>query len=313
MRKNIEDIINKVLTGNSTNEEKEILAKWGSEAKENLEAMKSILDIENTISAANSLQDVNTAEAYYKVKSQVSTRPNKSKVYIGIAVLLLAIVFGLYYFVLNKKTDFESKEVNYAATETLLNKTLKDGSVFNLGLNGSLTELSARKIRLNGLGDFNVTRDVENAFEIALENGKITVLGTEFTVFTKGKEEEVYVKEGKVRYEYKETSVILEAGDYAKLLDGDVVVVKKVPENISNWKNIKLSYSNTPLNIVISDLEKKFNVDINTNKVSEKLKTFTITSNFTGEPLEKILTQLENLFGMKYQIINNEIVILDII
>ncbi|MBK7633160.1 MAG: FecR domain-containing protein [Saprospiraceae bacterium] len=89
---------------------------------------------------------------------------------------------------------------------------LSDGSLIKLDKNSTLKEKAFRNIYLDGRAYFDIATDKSHPFSIQLQHGKITVLGTAFNINTSAKFSQIYVTEGRVKYEYKDTEYILTAG-----------------------------------------------------------------------------------------------------
>jgi len=186
------------------------------------------------------------------------------------AVIALALGFwfmgnqnGITSNTLVAKTSYQEKK-------TL---TLNDGTIVWLNGNSQLTYLTTfsddkRVVQLTGEAFFDVTKNLAKPFIIETNKSKVTVLGTSFNVRSRIAENltEVLVKTGKVRLENnagdkKEELTPNEKGIH-NVSNDSVTEMKEKNMNDLAWHNDKLIFINTPLNEVLNDLQRLFDVEI---------------------------------------------------
>lgn len=141
---------------------------------------------------------------------------------------------------------------------------LPDGSQVHLNANSVLKRKRFfwnREVSLIGEALFLVEKG--EGFKVETAKGHVSVLGTQFNVRSKGSEMQVYCYEGKVQYNYPELeqSAYLVAGDAVELL-GDVLLEFKHSDERPDWIQGKSRFENTPLEVVIRELEDQFGVEI---------------------------------------------------
>jgi len=132
-----------------------------------------------------------------------------------------------------------------------------------------------RKLKLEGEAFFNVTKGV--SFEVETDEGVISVLGTQFNIFTRENTLKVTCFEGKVKVESKNNNYekILEKGDGIILNNNESISFNEITNNPS-WINGISTFSKTTLKEVFDELERQFNIKLQVENVDLQRK-------FTGE------------------------------
>jgi len=160
------------------------------------------------------------------------------------------------------------------------------------------TAFAKRQVQLAGEAFFEVERMEERPFEVISPSTKTVVLGTSFNVRAYPEEEqiEVTVETGKVRLteqtEAEESSVLLSAGTsgiYRKT-SKELVKTETKLDNATAWKTKELSFAETPMRKVIADLERYFDIDIQTP--NQSLLNCPYTGDFPNPELENIMTAI---------------------
>ncbi len=116
-----------------------------------------------------------------------------------------------------------------------------------------------RRVKLNGLAYFSVTKDKARPFIIKSPKSMVKVLGTSFSfrAYDGSKSEEVFLEEGSVKFYNKKENVLLKPGEIAKVNTGTQHFYKRVnlDKNIDAWKTRVLQFDNAPLDYVFEKLE----------------------------------------------------------
>ena len=186
------------------------------------------------------------------------------------AVIALALGF---WFMGNQQgitSDTLVAETRYQEKKTL---TLNDGTTVWLNDNSQLTYPTAfsddtRVVQLTGEAFFDVTKNPAKPFIIETNKSKVTVLGTSFNVRSRLAENltEVLVKTGKVRLENSAGDKKVELTPNQKgihdVSNDSVTEMEEKNMNDLAWHNDKLIFLNTPLNEVLDDLQRLFDVEI---------------------------------------------------
>ncbi len=210
--------------------------------------------------------------------------------------LVLAAVWGFYSY--NAPGNLQMVAAN--SEKQLV--TLPDGSRVWLRQNGKIAYPSRfsggeRHISLTGEAYFEVAHDPEHPFFVDMPNGDfVKVLGTRFGVrMDSGQNQtDVFVRSGKVLFspKYQPKGVVLtdhqKATYYRKATQ--LVVDKNATLNELAWQTGGLEFVRTPMEEVISDLEKHFHVKITLQNTA--MRGCLHTAPLTSQSLEKVLESL---------------------
>jgi len=331
----LENIISKYLLNKSDQQELEQLKAWQAEAQDNVAALEEMQQI-FTLDMSD-YKSYNTESAWDSIESQITEADDKQdankesgnkeepekndtaqifqiKRWImsaAAAIVFLAATTAVWY----KYTD-DSYPMHYAATDMLRSADLPDASIVNLDRGTTLDIISSdfdknRALQLNGRAYFTVTKDADHPFTVALPQGKVTVLGTQFNINTEENLEEIYVKEGHVRYDISNRSFDLRAGDYIKVIDGDVIKVAMNDDNYLSWKSGKLILDNVNLTKAVKNLSTHFKTDISLLPTLDALDC-KISTTIEQESLTEALEELSILLSLQYKKVENKILITDI-
>ena len=312
---NIDQIIAKVLAGKASQEELSALDTWKKEAQDNILAIKEMQSIDSTIEQTAEYKEYSVDDAWSVMQTKMDTTETtitqtEAKVVsfqwmkmavAACTVFLLAFVGWNYV-----SGDGAFSPESYASAEIGLDATLIDGSNIKLDVNSVLDTKSERAVALEGRAFFKVAKSPDDQFTVQLPEGKITVLGTEFVVDTRQREEKIFVVEGKVRYEHEKRKIDLTAGELLVLKDGDIMKVMSEGNEMTLWMESKLAFRDKPLTDVIKSLEIHFGRKIIVDDV-KAMKKCRVNTTITNETLEDILNELSLTLGLKYHTIDNTI------
>jgi len=123
-----------------------------------------------------------------------------------------------------------------------------------------------RQVQLSGKAYFDVRHNAEQPFVITTQQAQTEVLGTRFTLIANpdGKEA-VFLDEGSIAYSSKDwfgEKVILEPGQKATLKEGSITKVQQPHLNASSWATHQLRFKDTPLRVLIKELQEHYGVTI---------------------------------------------------
>ncbi|NDV17017.1 DUF4974 domain-containing protein [Muricauda sp. TY007] len=240
--------------------------------------------------------------------------------YVGYAACAV-LIFSLTYTLTLPVDQTETPDASQITSATSIgeNKTimLSDGTKVTLNANTTLSypkEFSGelREVSLKGEAFFDVTHNPKKPFMVATGNGmKIQVLGTVFNVksYPEDLNVETTLVSGKVKVveERDQKTVVLNPSQRATYVkDADKLIVDNVQtENFTAWRQGKLIYDETPIRQVISDLKRKYKVDISVE--SPGIMDYKYTGEFDNLGIEQILDLFEVSSPILYQIKNNQI------
>jgi len=316
----LENIISKYLLNKADQLELDQLRVWQAEAHDNVQALKEIQQIFSLDMSDYKAYD--TQNAWDKVAPHILEEKTKdfgakvfqlkSWIISGVAIITLLAATTMVW----QKYLTDSYTTNYLTIDTNQLANLPDNSIVSLDRGTTLDIISEnfaqnRALSLTGRAYFEVVKDVQNPFTVMLPQGKITVLGTQFNISTSDNIEEIYVTEGHVRYEIEDRSFDLKAGDYIKVLDGDVIKVAMNDANYLSWKSGKLVLKDVNISTAVKSLATHYQSKI-TFLPDVALKDCKISTTLDHETLTEALEELSILLSIEYKAVGDKIVISDI-
>lgn len=174
-----------------------------------------------------------------------------------------------------------------------------------------------RQVFLDGEAFFDVTKDKTHPFIVNADDLNIRVLGTHFNVSSYPEDDatDVVLVEGSVGL-YKqgntfdaEKNTILKPGfkgSFSKK-NGNITTKSVDTEVYTAWVNGELYLRNISFNNICKKLERHYDVTIlNQNS---KLANEKFNASFKDEPIEKVLSYFNDVYGIKYTITNNKVII----
>lgn len=220
------------------------------------------------------------------------------------AVFILALTAG-YFLYFHVIPSSGSQQWISSQTEVYL----PDSSVVSLNAASSI-RFSGKKwekernVELIGEAFFDVKEGVQ--FKVQTEQGSVAVLGTSFSVKDREDYYEVTCYSGSVRVTTSRKSVVLRPEmTYRELPGGtQLYVFSDQPEPA--WLNNESSFRSVPLNHVIDELERQYQVSVVTKDVDvDQL----FSGSFSHENLDIALQAVTIPLNLHYEIIDNKIVI----
>lgn len=253
-----------------------------------------------------------------KPKLTVVKRATDKSLWLKIAAVLV-IGFSIFWWFSNSEVDLP-ETIAYKtmeAKDSALLVSLPDGSRVTLNANSSLTypeafEGDARNVSLDGEAFFDISRDTTKPFTIEVGDANVRVLGTSFLVQNiKDSGVVVSVATGKVsltKKDYK-AKVELIKGEQGFLAKAETQPIKQPIENINYlaFYNKVLRFENTPLNIVLKDLENYYQVEFKVDELT--ISGCRITAKFEESTLKEILETLKLYFSWDIQENNRTVTI----
>ncbi|MCX2681990.1 FecR domain-containing protein [Galbibacter sp. EGI 63066] len=301
---NIDNILAKYFSSDLNTEESLIFKEW---KKNNPEEFSALESIHKEAKPANfeHLFDVaeGWAETDKKIKGARQTKTVQLKAFrvrqwsIAASIVFLIGLGSIVFMNLNATVNVQTAD--FAKTIHL-----DDGSVVVLNKNTELAypkkfDSQKRTLSLKGEAYFNVASNLEQPFEVSVDNILVTVLGTSFDI--KSKEDdytEVIVKTGKVSVysEIDSKEVILLPGEKAIYHKNQLVKAPNENNKISEWKTGVLIFEDKPLSQIIIELEKYYKNRIVVEGDISKCYASVV---FDKQTLEDALKELQLLFGFE--------------
>ena len=162
--------------------------------------------------------------------------------------------------------------------------------------------LSDRKVNLKGEAYFSVKHG--NRFTVVTEhNQKIVVTGTKFNVFTRNAQLEVKCFEGSISVETpKAKSISLVKGEGVRINKTEILPQHFEVDSIATpkWTKGEFYFNNLPLNIVLDELSRQFNITVTSEGISSETRNY--TGYFKHNNLPQALDLICIPMGFTYQI-----------
>lgn len=235
------------------------------------------------------------------------------KIAASIVIILTLSVFGYNYYDNQKQITLVNN------SEIVKQFILPDGTQVSLRNNSTLIYKKDynknRNIELAGEALFEVVKNKKNPFTVETETGKITVLGTIFSVraFPDEDRTKTVLKEGSVEMQDKDNSmlVVLKPGEEALLSKGATEITVRKVQNMERqlaWQSHNFSFDNEALETILSVISDVYDkkVEIKDNDLAKKRFTLKFNRN---ESLNKMLEILSDVAKFNYKIDNNIIIV----
>ena len=263
---------------------------------------QKIIDATQNFEAPNFNKDA----VFQKIKEKTNTKkvkkliPNWMYAAAASIVILISTVFYLT----------ESNETFSTSFGEQLAVTLPDGSEVLLNSKSSLSYKKSdwfdgkRTLELNGEGYFKVQKG--SKFTVNSTNGNVSVLGTQFNVKTDVSYFEVLCYEGKVKVENKQETAILTQGLSFRKIGVNVSEKGSFINSKPNWISGESSFNNTPLQFVLNELEKQYQVKISTSNID--VNTL-FTGTFTNKNLDLALQTICVPLSIQFKITDDKVVL----
>jgi len=244
--------------------------------------------------------------SYSKLKALRTAAHSASsnwKRYISGIAAALVISFGLF-FALQYSAETEVIALNSEKTDWILPDTSE--VVLNAGSTLSFNEKSwssERAVHLKGEAFFKVAKG--STFSVYTNQGKVEVLGTQFTVNDRPNYFEVVCFEGLVQVSYQGLTRELTAGKSLKVYDNtpfDDITSKTTP----TWLENKSSFTSVPYFEVVQELGRQYNMTIT---MEDGLNNTLFTGSFTHSNLEIALQAITIPLNLSFTINGNEVVL----
>ena len=284
------------------------LAKWWSgelseqELRE-FEASEAYASFQKLKEASSGLQapdfDVDQALLRFKeehmAKSPKVITLNPFRKFLRVAAVIAILLTGSYFYInsLNEKVT-----TGFAERSEVI---LPDNSELFLNADSRISYSeknwdNQRNIKLDGEAFFKVAKGKK--FTVSTEQGTVTVLGTQFNVENRKGIFEVTCYEGLVSVTHNGKEVKLPAGNSYVVINGKQVT--GTPEGTQpSWMNNESSFESIPLKYVFAELERQFDVQVNTENINTDLL---FTGSFNNTDLNMALKSISTPSQTRYKV-----------
>lgn len=266
------------------------------------------------------LNNQKTPERIVATKSARIFVMNRTKWMAGIAA---AFVIGFSLFLFNGGNN--SNYIDFKAVDGNLSVDLADGSQVILKEGSKLRvsddfNVEDRSLILEGFAFFDVAKNKELPFIVesaSKEDDFIQVIGTQFNLAFSKEEMRLEVKEGVVKYANGEKNEIAKKSQAMTFVYAEATIDKNRLANNKSFDWIsseRLSFENTPLSEVITQIESYFNVEFKSDIGTINADCPFTAPNLKNPKIIQVLELLKASFEMRYQMDKSEriITLLDI-
>ncbi|WP_367770470.1 FecR family protein [Flavobacterium sp. WC2421] len=285
--KNEKEIL-KWLNGELSNQEIEDLKQSeGSDTLEKIAHYSSLLETPK-VDAQKALDQFKARD---KSKNETKVRTLHFKTIYSVAAAIVVLLTGAYFLFYNTTTAFETQ---IAQIKTF---HLPDDSEVLLNAASKITFKekeweNKRDLTLDGEAYFQVKKG--QTFSVNTADGVVQVLGTHFNVKQRKNYFEVSCFEGLVSVTHNNETVKLPPGKTFRLINNKIEDVPDFNAQNPSWMQKESSFDRIPLDQVIAELERQYDIKIKTEGVdTSKLFTGSFTHTNQKIALEAITIPLK--------------------
>lgn len=304
------------IKGHLTAEDQDKVEAWlalDPENQKELDEIRAVWESSNSIADFEAIDlPKNWRALQEKIRPTIiEEKPTWSVWKYAAAVVLIAAAA----FLLMQPGEVVMKQMT--AADSPVEVALSDGTTVWLNKGASLEYpeefgSSTRNVSLNGEAYFDVVHNPDKPFIVEADGTSTEVLGTTFTISEEdGEVLKLVLATGKVRFTKDNQQATLTPGQMVTVdANGKVSKSRNDNQNFMSWKTRKLTFDNTPMKEVISDISELYGVVL---EIKEKdFLTCPLTTTFQDDSLEDVLETFELLFdieiqqnGQLYQLIGN--------
>lgn len=310
----IDELLVKYLTGESTEEEKVYVQQWLQQGEKNRQYYDHFRLIweESLQLAATATVDEDAAWQRFQQRTEnpgtqqgtLKYLPALRWIKIAAAVILVAGLSWIAWVLLSDKTATEVPLATIETTNDVKSDTLPDGSFITINKNSSLTwpeqfKGKSRNVQLTGEGFFSVKSDKQKPFIVSAGNNiTIEVLGTSFNVKSRQDSTEVIVETGNVQVSWLTGKTMLKAGEKVIIKNGQDSVHKQViNDRLYNYYHSRTFIcDNTPLYKLVDALNDAYDANIVIGNPA--INNMLLTTDFHNESLDNILDVVSGTFNI---------------
>lgn len=242
--------------------------------------------------------------------------------YAAVIFLPIALCLGTWFIASNQMASqamLAECHVENGQTKVLL---LSDGTQVRLNAGSSLFYpqrfsrlFSRRDVYLDGEAHFDVAKNRSQPFVVHVGNLKVKVLGTHFNVKAYPAEELVTttLEQGRVKVYGDKIAMTLLPDEQAvyNRISGKMTKRSVDSGNYNQWMKGKLLFDQTPLKVIIADLQRRYDVSIKATPAVDLSRRFTMAFR-ADEGVGDVMRVLEKISGNLNYIHQHHTIILDV-
>jgi ferric-dicitrate binding protein FerR (iron transport regulator) len=291
-------ILHKYLNKEATTQEIELL-KNDAEYKRYLE----IADVTTTFEVPAFNKKGNLEAISDKINTTKKVRKLNPMMTVLKIAAVVAVLFAGYIFVSNLDTNIST---TIAETKTVV---LPDNSQVTLNANSTISFQKnqwedTRTVHLKGEAYFKVAKGKQ--FDVNTTLGKISVLGTQFNVFARGKKLSVFCYEGLVEVSFNNQKIQVPADHSLKWNNGVLTTSINTSLKEPSWIHSESSFENDKLSFVLNELERQYEITVIAENIDTSIQ---FTGSFTHTNLTIALQSICEPLQLQYIINENNIII----
>lgn len=295
-----------------------------SEAKN--EALKRVwdetVDVMSTDAMSQSVLRNQALRAHHGHQERARQIRLKVLKYAAVIFLPIALCLGTWFIASNQMASqamLAECHVENGQTKVL---RLSDGTLVRLNAGSSLFYpqrfsrlFSRRDVYLDGEAHFDVAENSSQPFVVHVGNLKVKVLGTHFNVKAYPAEELVTttLEQGRVKVYGDKIAMTLLPDEQAvyNRISGKMTKRSVDSGNYNQWMKGKLLFDQTPLKVIIADLQRRYDVSIKATPAVDLSRRFTMAFR-ADEGVGDVMRVLEKISGNLNYIHQHHTIILDV-
>ncbi|MCG8387277.1 MAG: DUF4974 domain-containing protein [Cytophagales bacterium] len=268
-------------------------------------------------------QELDVAAGWDEVWDKMQANPSKvvkmrkSRSYAGFLKIAATVAFlvtaGWLVWQLGFKRSADAPMMTHSAVDSVMYVSLPDGSQVTLNKNAMISYAPGfgeenRVIHLKGEGYFEVAHDPAVPFLIFMAQTTVRVVGTAFNVLEDKEGVKVTVSAGKVAFSHEQDTLFLTQDEVGQYSNTSLQAYTNHDLNYKAWKTGVLEFDETPLQQVIHDLQRHYNITITIQDPG--LKDLTFSSTLDNQALEEVLEELHIVLDIQYSHQNDQVTFL---
>lgn len=295
-----------------------IIKKWlagelSDEEKSEFESSEAYADLRKLSEALPAFKapPYNTEKEYSKISGKIFRKGRTISLYDRLkpvlkiaAILIIALTVGYFSFTYLSRTLGEN---DWIAEQTEVYLPDSSLAMLNSGSKIRFTEKTwenERDVELTGEAFFKVKKG--SRFNVKTHQGVVTVLGTEFNVKDWDNYYEVACFKGLVRVISRQDTVLLKPGDAYRVVNDKEENYTFPNKRDPDWLHGESSFKSMPLSFVFAELERQYNITIETKNV-ELNQLF--TGSFSNNNLKIALESVTIPVNLRYKVKDNKVII----
>lgn len=216
------------------------------------------------------------------------------------AVAIAAVVIAAYFFVTNLDTKITTQVAQKEEFQ------LPDGSEVSLNSDSRIVYNKKdwgtnRNLSLEGEAYFKVAKGEK--FSVVTPDGTVSVLGTQFNVYTRNNTFDIRCFEGLVSVSYADTIVNVPAGNLLRIEDNRLVGKSRILETAPSWITNESSFVNAPIAVVLEELQRQYPIVITAPDMVNKR----FSGSFTHTDLQVALRSICDPLQLEFNIEGNQV------